>query len=62
MTTMTSDAANDRASSASDRDIRDAVEACRKAMGDLDIDAKEAALEELRAWVELERSTHETQQ
>jgi hypothetical protein len=43
------------------RDIQNVVDQCRRAMVDLDVDAKALVVEQLRGWVELERSTHQQQ-
>ena len=41
------------------RDIRDAVNACRKVMIDLPLAHKNVVLNELHRWVEAERGTYE---
>jgi hypothetical protein len=42
-------------------EIQNVVDQCRRAMSDLDVDAKALVVDQLHGWVELERSTHERQ-
>jgi len=41
------------------REIQAVVEACRKAMADLEIDAKAVVLNELHRWIVLEQASHD---
>jgi hypothetical protein len=49
----------DEALDRQEREIREAVEACRKAMADLEIDAKAVVLNELHRWLVAEAATHD---
>ena len=41
------------------REIQFVVDACRRAMIDLTIEQKALVMDQLRGWIELERSSHE---
>ena len=53
----TSGATNDEAQ---EREINEAVEACRKAMADLEVDAKATVLRELHRWLVAEHASHDS--
>jgi hypothetical protein len=55
MTTTQTDDMLDRQA----REIQNVVDQCRRAMTDLTVEEKAVAVDQLRGWVELERSTHE---
>jgi hypothetical protein len=59
MTQQTTDM--DNALAKQTREIQNVVDQCRRAMVDLDVDAKALVVDQLHGWVELERSTHEQQ-
>jgi hypothetical protein len=42
-----------------DKQIDDAVEACRKAVIDLTVKEKTVVMERLRGWIELEAASHD---
>jgi hypothetical protein len=44
------------------REIQNVIDACRRAMIDLDVDAKALVVDQLHGWVELERGTFESLQ
>ena len=42
-------------------EIKNVVDECRRALTDLTVEEKALVLDQLRGWVELERSTHQQQ-